>query len=97
MKINTWIHLFLHAGCVALLLFQGHRIQQLRLLAAHPSQNLRFSDQQMAEVQLRKLAIGYLLMATQGSPGDTLEGVITFWENGQECFRTGIDSKIPSQ
>jgi hypothetical protein len=30
MKTKTWIHLLLHVGCVALLLLQGHRIQQLR-------------------------------------------------------------------
>jgi hypothetical protein len=30
MKAKAWIHLLLHVGCVALLLLQGHRIQQLR-------------------------------------------------------------------
>jgi hypothetical protein len=29
MTLKTWFHLFLHVGCVALLLVQGHRIQQL--------------------------------------------------------------------
>jgi hypothetical protein len=30
MKLKPWIHSVLHVGCVALLLLQGHRIQQLR-------------------------------------------------------------------
>jgi hypothetical protein len=30
MKLKSWVHSTLHIGCVALLLWQGHRIQQLR-------------------------------------------------------------------
>ena len=33
MKLKPWIHSALHIGCVALLLFQAHRIQQLRHMA----------------------------------------------------------------
>ncbi len=32
MKLKPWIHSALHIGCVALLLLQGHRIQQIQKL-----------------------------------------------------------------
>jgi hypothetical protein len=33
MKLKPWIHSALHIGCVALLLLQGHRIQQIQKAA----------------------------------------------------------------
>jgi hypothetical protein len=32
MTLKTWFHLFLHVGCVALLLVQARRIQQIQKL-----------------------------------------------------------------
>jgi hypothetical protein len=84
--MKTRFHLLLHVGCVALLLLQGYRIQQLRVQAAHPSQTLLSSDQQVVETYLRRQVIKDLLIMTHGSPGDTLDDIYTFWKNGEECF-----------
>jgi hypothetical protein len=63
MKPKTWLHLLLHLGCVALLLLQGHRIQQLR--------QSEIAHRQKA-LQVRGLFFECTNIMDQVSPGITI-------------------------
>jgi hypothetical protein len=57
MKLKGWMHTLLHAGCIALLLLQGYRIQSLRKSAAaeytQKEQQLQARDFFAGETQAR--------------------------------------------
>jgi hypothetical protein len=52
MKLKPWIHSALHIGCVALLLWQGHHIQQLRKEAVEKSAHEMSVNQRLLDTQL---------------------------------------------
>jgi hypothetical protein len=80
MTTKRWIHLVLHVGCVALLLLQGHRIQQLRNQQA---------EHLASETRVREIL--WLISHRPGPPWFPVESGM-FWD--PRCFGLGNPEDI---
>jgi hypothetical protein len=64
---QTWIHIVLYISCMTLLLWQGHRIQQLRSLEGQQEALALERHQKMAKVTV--LFVGCTQMLEEFHPG----------------------------